>query len=288
MNHKNQGSGRTILAVLLTAVAITGIGYFVYAFFKVRHVQAAGNAFYTAEYVSALAGVPEETHMFAVDAGSIEKNIEGAEPYLHVIAVTRTYPDTVTVKVEERRPEAILSYNGQYLLVDLDGVVLETIADRSVTDRPLVEGIGVAGVVMGQPITTSDTFKLSVLQQILQELDARDLFSLIDVIDLTNINNIQLVSTNGLRIRFGQAEKISDKVKWIQNRLPALEREGQAAGTLDVSAGSFATYTMVDGASPASAGNTPDPDAQSSPAAEESSTDDTGSSSFGDSAGGGE
>lgn len=236
--------------LIVAAVAVAGIGYFIYAYFQVRHVSAEGNAMYIGPYITALADVPEGTHMFQVDKDAVKNRIENAEPYLQVVSVRQQYPDTVVIQVAERRPVALLPYGAQYVLTDLGAVALETVSDPFAYDMPIVTGITVNSIEIGSPIVTEDEFKIAVMQEILQELNARDLFGMIESVDLSNVNNIILTSSNGLPIRFGQAEKVQDKVKWIANRLPALEREGQAEGTLDVSAGSFATYTMIDGASP--------------------------------------
>lgn len=274
MAHKKQNSTGTIVLLVIAAVAIAGFGYFVYAYFQVRNVVAEGNALYTGPYIAALANVPERTHMFQVDRDAIATRIEGAEPYLRVTAVERRYPDTVAIQVEERRPIALLPYGSQYLLVDGQATALEAINDPDGTSIPVVEGISVSSVEIGSPIQTEDEFKIAVMQEILQELNARGLFDIIVSVDLSNINNIQLTSSNGLRIRFGQAEKTPEKVKWIANRLPALEREGQADGILDVSAGSFATYTIMDRDEATRKSRDPEPSATESSSPERSDGDD--------------
>lgn len=279
MAKKKRSSTATIILLVIAAVAVAGIGYFVYAHFQVRHVVAEGNAMYTGPYIAALANVPQGMHMFEVDRQAIAARIENAEPYLRVTAIERRYPDTVAITVEERRPMALLPYGNQYLLVDAEATVLETVADPESLETPVVEGISVSGAQIGASVATEDEFKIAVMQEILQELKTRGLFDLIVSVDLSNINNIQLTSENGLRIRFGQAEKTPDKVKWIANRLPALEREGQSDGILDVSAGSFATYTMIDGAPAASRQPSSNPSQDTDESSGQSSApDDEGSS----------
>lgn len=270
MAKKKRSPAASVLRLIIAAVAVAGIGYFVYAYFQVRNVVAEGNAMYTGPYIAALANVPDGTHMFEVDREAIAARIENAEPYLRVAAVERRYPDTLVIAVDERKPVALLPYGNQYLLVDSDATVLETLVDETALEPPVVEGVSVSGAEIGSPVSTEDEFKIAVMQEILQELKTRGLFELIVSVDLSNINNIELTSANGLRIRFGQAEKTADKVKWIANRLPALEREGQSDGILDVSAGSFATYTMMDDAQTAAS---PAPSSSASQDGERSSED---------------
>ncbi len=123
---------------------------------------------------------------------------------------------------------------------------MEAISARPAENYPLVEGISVNAVNLGEQLVTDDGFKLTVMGEILAEMETKDLFVLIDTVDLSNVNNIRMISKDGLMIKFGQADKIPEKMKWIKNRLPELAKEGKSSGVLDVSAGSFATYRLED------------------------------------------
>lgn len=270
MSGRKSSAGRRIALILAAAVLVAGLGYFVHVYFQVRHVVPAGNARFASSYIRTIADVAEGTHMLQVNEDQIRQNIQSVEPYLQVVSVQRQLPDTVVIEVVERRPAAFLPWEHQYLLIDINTDILEVLDSTDSPECPVVEGITVTDPKIGQDITTDDAFKISIMQEILQNLDNRDLFALIAVVDLTNINNIRLVSRDGLAIRIGQAERIADKIKWVQNRLPALAREGQSAGLLDVSSGSFATYTMYDENQHAQATSGPSPSASGSPAPEES------------------
>lgn len=256
--------GRRVVIILVIAVALAGMGYFIHEYFQVHHVVAAGNARFTSAYVEAIAGVEEGTHMLSLNTEQIRENIQRAEPYLQVTAVRRQMPDTVIIEVVERHPAAYLPYGASWLLIDINTDILEITDSTDVPECPVVEGISVENPEIGTLLVTQDAFKISIMQEILQDLDQRSLFSMIAVVDLTNINNITMESRDGLEIRLGQAERIGDKIKWIQNRLPALVREGESDGLLDVSSGSFATYTMYDGPQ-AYPSASPDADTSSTP-----------------------
>lgn len=245
MSKRRPSAGRRVGIILLAAVLIAGLGYFIYEYFQVRQVLPAGNARFTSAYVRAIADVAEGTHMLQVSEEQIRQNVQSVEPYLQVVSVTRRLPDTVVIEVEERRPAAFLPYENLFLLIDINTDILELADSAASPECPVVEGISVTDPHVGSEIETADAFKISIMQEILQDLDNRNLFPLIALVDLSNINNIRLESRDGLAIRLGQAERIGDKIKWIQNRLPALA--GQSDGLLDVSSGSFATYTMYEG-----------------------------------------
>jgi len=54
--------------------------------------------------------------------------------------VTRRLPDTLVVDIVERDPVAVWQHGGKLSLIDVDGVVLESVDGRSMPDLPLVVG----------------------------------------------------------------------------------------------------------------------------------------------------
>lgn len=244
--HK-RSVGKTILAVVLIILLLAGAGYFVYVYFQVEDVKVLGTAKYDASYVVKLADVPPKTHMFMADTDKIEENIE-AEPYLQVESIAKSYPKTLVITVSEREPKALILHADKYWLVDGNANVLEMMDAPPEQQYPVVSGITINSVNLGKPVDTEDTFKISVLSDILAEIEAKDLYSTISTIDLSDINNIRMQSYDGMMIKFGQSDKIADKMKWIKKMLPKLAADGNTSGVYDVTSGTSGTYRMTDDA----------------------------------------
>lgn len=264
--HKHS-VGKTILAVVLTILILAGAGYFIYVYFQVEDVEVKGTAKYDASYVVKLADVPPKTHMFLVDTEQIKENIE-AEPYLQVDSIVKAYPKTLVINVTERTPKALILYADKYLLVDGEANVLEILDEQPEQQYPVVSGITINSVNLGKIIDTEDTFKISVLSDLLKEMETKELFATISTIDLSDINNIKMQSYDGMTIKFGQSDKISDKMKWIKKMLPKLASDGNTSGVYDVTSGTSGTYRMTDDAAAQTAG----PDAPTEPAGEPDTT----------------
>jgi len=245
--HK-RSVGKTILAVVLIILLLAGAGYFVYVYFQVENVDVKGNASYDASYIVKLADVPPKTHMFMVDTEKIKENIE-TEPYLQVDGIAKSYPKTLVITVTERVPKALILYADKYLLVDGSANVLEILdAPPEQQQYPVVSGITINSVNLGKAIDTEDTFKISVLADILAEMENKDLYATISTIDLSDVNNIRMQSYDGMMIKFGQSDKIADKMKWIKKMLPKLAADGNTSGVYDVTSGTSGTYRMTDDA----------------------------------------
>jgi cell division protein FtsQ len=54
--------------------------------------------------------------------------------------VSRRFPDTLVVEIQERRPAAIWQHNQRLVLIDRDGVVLEPVKLNAMPDLPVVIG----------------------------------------------------------------------------------------------------------------------------------------------------
>lgn len=242
MKRKNN-SAKIIGVIIFMVLAVSGAIYFGYAFFQAEHVEVEGNGKYTDVYIEGLANIPEKTHMFMLKTDEIKSKIEEAEPYLEVLDIIKKYPQTVIIEVKERQPKALIAYADKYLLADDAGNVLEiydSIPDNST--YPIMQGFAVTGISLGKQIDTDDTFKITVMSEILTALENRQITGSIYSIDLSDINNIRMQTSDMLSVKFGQADKIADKIKWIDRMLPTLKRDGRTSGVLDVTAGTFATY----------------------------------------------
>jgi len=243
--RRRSNAGKLILGIVIAVLAIAGLIYFGYVFFQAEVVEVEGNGKYTDIYIEGLADIEPETHMLMLDTDKIKQNIEEAEPYLEVLSVKKKIPKTVVIEVKERQPKALISYSDSYLLADGSANVLE-ILDALPEERlyPIIEGLTISAVSLGRQVGTEDTFKITVMGEILTALENRQLTDSIKSIDLSDINNIRMTSAEDLAIKFGQADKIVDKVKWIDKMLPTLKKDGRTSGVLDVSMGTFATYRM--------------------------------------------
>lgn len=244
MKKKKNNIGKTVLSIVLLVLILAGAGYFVYVYFQIEEIKVVGNERFEAQTIEQLAAIEPKTHMLMLDEEKVKKTIEEKEPYIEVLSIKKSIPKTVIIEVKERKPKALVAYADQFLLVDEDANVLEILPATTPAEYPIISGITVQSINLGMPVETEDAFKLSVLSEMVKELEKRELFTHIATIDLLDINNITLKSTSGLLIKFGQADKVADKVKWIKNRLPAYEKDNISTGVLDVSAGSFATYKL--------------------------------------------
>jgi cell division protein FtsQ len=125
------------LALLLWTYTGTGV-------LNVAHVEVRGNEMLNSSYVKELSGITADTHLMKMDVGAVERAL-CTEPYIAGVEVSRRFPNTVVLDIEEREPIGIVYQNEKYSLVDREGMVLECrdekpdgLAEIEITDIPLL------------------------------------------------------------------------------------------------------------------------------------------------------
>ncbi|MYU17453.1 FtsQ-type POTRA domain-containing protein [Streptomyces sp. SID8361] len=122
--------------LLVTAVAVTLLGagavWLLYgsSWLRAERVRVAGTAVLTAEEVRDAADVPLNTPLVAVDTGAIEHRLRERVPRIAKVDVSRSWPNTISLVVTERRPEAIVEEDGKFHEVDATGARFSTLSKR--------------------------------------------------------------------------------------------------------------------------------------------------------------
>ncbi|MDP9022108.1 MAG: FtsQ-type POTRA domain-containing protein [Actinomycetota bacterium] len=161
-----------------------------------------------------------------------------ALPLVHRATVRRVDPLTVRITVEERRPRLVVHTAGAAAVIDQDGVVLE--------HRPLPDGAAEASradappvvvTTAAQPPPPGDTVDgvpgaasaLRVHRQLPGPLRSQ-----VERYDATQVDDLALILTNGVRVRFGRAERIDEKARVVGALLD--EWSGTVIARIDVRA----------------------------------------------------
>jgi cell division protein FtsQ len=141
-----------------------------------------------------------------LDLGEIKKKL-GAFPLIQSYSTESRPPDTLVVRVVERRPvAAIRASGGGFQLVDPAGVVVEQSDDRP-DGFPVID-VGAGGI---------GSARFEAAAQVLVALPA-DFLAQVDVVNATTKDDVRLVLTDGKRVVWGSADQSDVKAA----RLPAL------------------------------------------------------------------
>ena len=203
----------TLLLVALVAAAVWLL--FFSRTLAVQTVEVSGESTLSSTRIREVAQVPEGEPLALVDLAAVEARVQ-ALAEVRDAAVTRHWPDTVTVDVEERTPVAVVEIGGQLRGLDVEGVVFREF--RSVpAGLPRVE----------TPVDTSRD-ALREAAAVVSALPG-DIAGRVDHVEVSTVDQISLALRDGRTVVWGSAEQSDIKAEVL---VALLEQPG---ATYDVS-----------------------------------------------------
>lgn len=191
--------------------------------FVVQSIDAVASEHVTADNIAKLANVEEGTTLLSVDVNQIQENVQ-RNPWVKSVSVTREFPDTLGISVEERQVGAIvvigagtsvwaLGSDGIWIepvQLDTSGVDVATAALNRATELGCLLITDVpASVDPAQGSPTTDETILAVLDY--QEQLSSDISSQARVYYASSTGSISVVLDSGLEISLGSPEDINSK-----------------------------------------------------------------------------
>ena len=151
------------LIVIAVIVALVAGGLWVVYYSSAlvtKRVNVVGTRNLTPVQISLTAQVPLGVPLARQDLDAIAKRLT-AVPSIEAATVTRSWPNTITVTIVERRPVlAVLQPDG-YVVVDKYGVAYQTqptlppkvvLADINTQDKPLLSGVAVVAAALPEKL----------------------------------------------------------------------------------------------------------------------------------------
>ena len=107
--------------------------------FALRTVQVQGLHRATEHELLRLAGIAPGTNLWSLDPAAVAQAM-GAHPWVRTVEVTRSLPDTLRLRVEERTPVALAALGDLYV-VDGEGAPFKRVSPAEALDLPLLTGV---------------------------------------------------------------------------------------------------------------------------------------------------
>ena len=185
------------------------------AFFNLQKIEVKGCATIEEETVKDLSGLTLGTNLFKIDRQEAITKLE-LHPVIKTARVSRKIPHTLLLEVEERIPIALIVGNGEYLVIDAEGIYLKQVDDLIDFNLPVISGISLSEQVsLGENLTT---LELDSALQLLRLMDESFLENVAEI-KATTSYNLTLKMLQGVKIHFGSAEEIERKLQIIQELL---------------------------------------------------------------------
>ncbi|HZX41411.1 MAG TPA: FtsQ-type POTRA domain-containing protein, partial [Myxococcaceae bacterium] len=190
-----------------------------------RTVKIQGLRRATEKELLRLAGVAPGMNLWALDRDAVAQAM-AAHPWVRTVEVTRSLPDTLQLRVEERAPVALASLGDLYV-VDADGAPFKRLSPAEALDLPLLTGL-TREAAEKDPARTATRLRegLSVLDAY-QRAFERPRLSEIQLGEAS----FELVTADGVRVGLGR-DDLDGQLRRLRRVRDELQQRGLLAAAI--------------------------------------------------------
>ncbi len=224
-----------VAAAILAVVLVTAAGAAVYSWlghsrlFSVRDIDMNRCAYVTRDEITGiLSGVPQG-NIWSLSSGDIGRRLL-SHPWVRSVSVRKSFPDRLVVRIEERRPAAMINLDTLYY-VDEEGTIFKRLTAYDPKNFPIVTGFSRGELTARDAVTLQNLKKTlellrytesGVLRQNVSEVhfDAQEGYTLV-------------TRDSGMQLKIGTMD-FREAMKRVEEAMPKLSSVGQARGIVDL------------------------------------------------------
>ena len=222
----------TVLSVLL--ISIAALIFSLSSFFTVDSIEVRGNSHFTSEEVINIAhAVPGHNIIYDLGAAEIIEYLE-QNPYIKSAAVTRKFPSTIVITVDERKQACAFKYDDDFLIMDDEGILLKK--TRTEPKITMVKGLVASKIRLGDKIGTENPVMFSRTLKLIREMNEGDLYFVrIDMSDYDDDRSVRAYVYDKLIIK-SDYDPLLDAVSSgrLHKVLEKLFEDGVKRGTISI------------------------------------------------------
>ncbi len=195
--------------------------------FDVKKIEINGRNRVPQEELVKLSGVVPGSNIFKLDLRIGEEKINML-PMIKNAKITRKFPSTVVITVEERVPVALLPLGKDFIEIDLEGVYLRE-GKINQSELPVITGCDIGEPVLGKKISGAD---IDIMLNVLNDLPTA-LLPRLSEIHVDDNNKIFIYTLERIQGRLGDPKEIEQKANVfleVLNQVP----EGKVVEYVDL------------------------------------------------------
>lgn len=180
---------------------------------KIGYVKVTGNSYLPREDVLQIARIKEPLNIFSVQTDVIQGYLQN-DLRIDTAKVWRDFPNCLNIEITERLPVAVMNCNYGYVNLDKNSVVIDIYTDAKKIQKPVITGMVLQDVYIGDSINDDTVKKILVYLGLLNN----EVLSQIRQVNIADKEHIELYTVKGTKIILGNledVEKIAEKTQEI-------------------------------------------------------------------------
>lgn len=206
--------------LLLLAVIIIASTYALKSdFFTIEHLNISGNMHLSSEEITNVSKINIGDNILKLSKSSTEEDINSLS-YIKNVEFKRKFPKTINILVEERTPILQIKSLSSYLIIDMEGFILDILNDKF-ENLPTFEGFYIDTINIGDNLLSNE--KNQVFQDFLNDEDIINILHQIFKLEVNTEGEINIKLNNGIDVAFGPLDNVKYKLRYLQEILNDIE-----------------------------------------------------------------
>lgn len=205
--------------ILFLAISAAILGVVVYSpLFTLRDIRVEGNVYLTKEDIMRASGLYLGEPLFQLQTDVVTKRLM-QDLRIEEAVVRRSLPDKLDMIIKERKPVATVACEYGYLDLDRNGKIIDGYQSLKSMEIPMITGISVRDVYIGDDIKDEYVKKIILF---LQRLDEESL-SQISEVAIVGPDYLVAYTTKSVQIRLGATDRLEEKAELTMTFLKDLK-----------------------------------------------------------------
>lgn len=204
-----------IVAVLLTSITL---------FFTVKKIKVSGECIYSDKEITDVAGIENDSNMFAINKFSVIKKIKSVLPYIEEVTIKRDLPNTVNINVLPAKDASFVETTGGFVLLSTKGKVLKN-SDKQPSAMKLI-GSGITRNTVGETAEFKDELIYDLYLNIMERFEKMGILNKVTMLNIGRLSNIAFEYESRVLVNLGTNKEFDRKMDFFNY---ILERNPTAA-----------------------------------------------------------
>lgn len=193
-------------------------------------LRVFGNESVSREDVLFDGGIEAPVNVLQISTRELEERLK-KDLRIDSVEVRRSFPVYIDVTITERKPLAVMQAEFGYVVLDKEGMVLQTGSTVEEVKSPIVTGVKLGNALLG------DTAGGAQVQSALQFLNALSAGGLHDFseINIGNSENIVAYTRGGIAVHLGEGDQMQERAALAENMVSDVKARGLAVEYIDAS-----------------------------------------------------
>lgn len=215
---------------LLLGIIAGGIAFaLISPIFNIKNIQVIDNEYINGETIISLSELKIEENIFKFRSSNVIDKIK-ENAYIKNVKIHRKLPNTIQIKVEERKHTYSVDFLGKYAYIDKQGYILEISEDKK--EKIVIQGISTPEeqVILGNRLNNEDLEKLEDVIKIKNATKEYDLDNKVTSIDISNKNEYSIyLEEEKKKVYLGDNTNLSNKMLYVN---AIIEKEKNKVGEI--------------------------------------------------------